>query len=189
MAVQSFKRSIEAIKEARRYVEEQVQALERKREDLRRKKFQLSRAPRSRDEVLALLQAHIDAWAASFDQTLGAYMKRTMGIAAAPVAMAPNKREVFDRFNPLGITGADTTGGAPQLKADEPQLFALYGFLAPLLKDKLLTFVREMPWDENAVASEAARREELGKLHDEINQVSGEIEALVEEAKEAGIEL
>jgi hypothetical protein len=192
MAVQSFKRSIEAIKEGRRYVEEQVEALEKKREDLKRKKFQLSRAERSRDEVLALMEQHVDAWGASFDRALAVYLKRRVGILSSPHStVGRDSHGLLDKFNPLGLLSdpAETAGGTPELRVDSLQLFSLLGLLAPLLKDKMFTIIREMPWPDRAVASEAQREADLEALHGEIVVVSGEIEALVNEAKEAGIEL
>lgn len=150
-----------------------VRDVRAKLETLRRQREEIAVAPATREDVIAILHARIDAGARS-------YLKN-LDLVVAPVINKAHRGNAENFTH--SILAAPESGQAPDLKCLESGLFFA---LNQQMKEAITRAVSQIEWPGSAVPL-ATRSKQLEKLDAEIAVLEKEEGELTQHANEAGI--
>ncbi len=185
-------KAFESIRKFRNDIEAEIDSLESQRETLMREREEVRHLPIPREDAIRRMEALIDHWQEPYEERV----RLALLSLSDPGRLYDSPNVVI---NPLSISGdEDIRGGvlrnqAPfvgeRLYMEGAKIHSLMGLLGPtVIKQRLREIMESMPYPDQVGLPMAERSARLQELDDQIRGLSAKIAALVNEAREAGID-
>jgi len=195
MKFEFLKGAFEAAKKAQATIEKEIDNCERKKEKARQELDELRTLPYSREEAIKILEQKLDNWSGPFEDVIKTYFTKTVPIWQRTAETPDNIVGKPDRrFNPLGVRILDPQqspglGFGVEYKSEAVRTGSLLAVLAPLLKSRIREIVEALPWPERIAPPEPERIARIQELEKEIRELEGNINAMLEQARAAGVDI
>lgn len=184
-----LKKAFEVIRSHTATVQEEIGKLESERSALQRERHVLENAPRTRDEVIADICRVVDICRDEYARRLA---DKVAGNAGTPSHwLKPQFRlsaPIVEVQSPSIHLFALPRGGEP-IQPSSIYLECLIGLLGDAIKPAVRTMLESFDWPTKDAIPMHERQSRLAVIGQKIEDLSKKISALLDEAREAGVDL